>query len=175
MTSSLVGHEVAALEVQLARRLSAMGSPVAALEARVEARVYERDGFAVTWWTYYEVVTPAQDSPAEYAAALHRLHADLRGVEVAAPHVMERVAQAARVVANRDASPALAEADRRLLLGTLRSARAEIHGRRAAEQLLHGEPMRATSCARRAVRGSSTSRRVAVGRSSSMLRTCRTT
>ena len=117
-----------------------MGSPVAALEPRVEPRVYERDGFAVTWWTYYEAVTPAQDSPAEYAAALHRLHAGLRGVEVVAPHVMERVAQAARVVANRDASPALAEADRRLLLGTLRSARDEIHGRRAAEQLLHGEP-----------------------------------
>src|SRR6266568_4506085 len=45
---ALVGQEVAALEVELALRLAGTASPVAALEPRVEPRVYERDGFAVT-------------------------------------------------------------------------------------------------------------------------------
>jgi predicted trehalose synthase len=137
---ALVGHEVAALEVELARRLAALASPVAALEPRVEPRVYEVDGFAMTLWTYYETVTPAQVPPGEYAAALHRLHTGMRSVEHATPHFMERVAEAVRLVANRDETPALAEADRHLLLSTLQSARQQIHSRGAAEQLLHGEP-----------------------------------
>ena len=53
------GHKTAALEVELARRLAAMASPVATLDARVESRVYADDGFAVTFWTYYEVVASA--------------------------------------------------------------------------------------------------------------------
>ncbi len=137
---ALVGQEVSALEVELAQRLAAIASPVAALEPRVDPRVYEGDGFAVTLWIYYEEVTPGHVSPAEYADALHRLHAGMRSVELATPHFMERAAQAVRLVANRDDTPALAEADRHLLLGTLRSAREEIHSRGAAEQLLHGEP-----------------------------------
>src|SRR5262245_39167851 len=86
---ALVGREVAALEVELAQRLAAMECPVAALEPRVEARVYERDGFAVTFWTYYQAVTAGRDSPAEYADALHRLHAGMRTVEIATPHFLE--------------------------------------------------------------------------------------
>ena len=137
---ALVGQEVSALEVELAQRLAAIASPVAALEARVDPRVYEGDGFAVTLWIYYEEVTPDQVSPAEYADALHRLHAGMRSVEIATPHFMERAAVAERLVTNRDATPALAEADRHLLLSTLQSARQQIHSRGAAEQLLHGEP-----------------------------------
>jgi len=137
---ALVGHEVAALEVELARRLAAIESPVAALEHRVEPRVYERDGFAVTFWTYYETVTADPLSPAEYAHALHRLHAGMRRVEVATPHLMTRAAEAERLVTDRDASPALAQADRHLLVSTLHSTREQIRSRGAAEQLLHGEP-----------------------------------
>ncbi len=47
-----VEHQVAQFEIELAQRLAGSGSPVAALEPRVEPRVYERDGFAVTLWTY---------------------------------------------------------------------------------------------------------------------------
>jgi hypothetical protein len=50
---ALAGQEVSALEVELAQHLAAIASPVAALEPRVEPRVYEGDGFAVTLWTYY--------------------------------------------------------------------------------------------------------------------------
>ncbi|HEY6786163.1 MAG TPA: phosphotransferase, partial [Trebonia sp.] len=44
--------------------------PVAVLEPRVDPRVYERDGFVVTLWTYYEPAVPREVSPAEYASAL---------------------------------------------------------------------------------------------------------
>jgi Ser/Thr protein kinase RdoA (MazF antagonist) len=137
---ALAGQEDSALEVELAQRLAAIASPVAALEPRVDPRVYEGDGFAVTLWIYYEVVASDQVSPAEYADALYRLHAAMRSVEIATPHFVERVARAERLVADRDETPALAEADRDLLLSTLRTAREEIHSRGAAEQLLHGEP-----------------------------------
>src|SRR6187551_769385 len=58
-----VGQEVAQFEVELAQRLAETESPVAALEPRVEPRAYERDGFAVTLWTYYEP-TPREVPPA---------------------------------------------------------------------------------------------------------------
>src|SRR5258706_13126782 len=52
-------HQVVAqFEVELAQRLAETESPVAALEPRVEPRVYESDGFVVTLWTYYNPVTP---------------------------------------------------------------------------------------------------------------------
>jgi hypothetical protein len=135
-----VGQEVAAVEVELATRLAAAASPVAALEPRVEPRVYERAGFAVTLWTYYEVVAPDPDFPGAYADALQRLHAGLRSLEIATPHFLDRVAEAEWLVTHRDETPALAQADRHLLLSTLESARDRIHSRGAAEQLLHGEP-----------------------------------
>jgi Phosphotransferase enzyme family len=137
---ALVGQEVFALEVELARRLVASASPMAALEPRVDPRVYEGDGFAMTLWTHYEVVTSDQISPVEYAAALHRLHVGMRRAEIAAPHFTERVAQAVRLVADPIESPALAGPDRDLLLSSLRGAREEILRCGAPEQLLHGEP-----------------------------------
>ncbi|OLZ45027.1 aminoglycoside phosphotransferase [Amycolatopsis coloradensis] len=135
-----VGQEVAALEVEFALRLGETASPVAALEPGVEPRVYERDGFAVTLWTYYEVVRPELGFPGAYAGVLRRLHAGMRSVEIATPHFLDRAAEAERLVMHRDETPALAETDRHLLLSTLQSARDQIRSRGAAEQLLHGEP-----------------------------------
>jgi hypothetical protein len=60
-----VAHQVAQFEVELAQRLAESGCPVAALEPRVDPRVYERDGFVVTLWTYYEPATPREVSPAD--------------------------------------------------------------------------------------------------------------
>lgn len=135
-----VGHEVAQFEVDLAQRLAETDSPVAALEPRVEPRVYERDGFAVTLWTYYQPVAPQEVSPADYADALERLHSGMRRLDVTAPHFTDRVAEAQQLVASRDHTPALADDDRALLSTTLRSLRRAIVDRGAAEQLLHGEP-----------------------------------
>jgi Phosphotransferase enzyme family len=137
---ALTGQEVAAFEVELALRLAGTASPVAALEPRVEPRVYERDGFAVTLWTYYEVVGHDEDLPGAYADVLQRLHAGMRSVEIATPHFLDRVAEAEQLVGHPDQTPALAEADRHLLVSTLQQARDRIHSRGAAEQLLHGEP-----------------------------------
>jgi hypothetical protein len=137
---ALFAHQVAPFEVELAQRLAGTESPVGTLEPRVEPRVYERDGFVVTLWTYYEPVTPREISPADYANALERLHAGMRKLDVTTPHFTDRVAEAQRLVASRDHTPALADADRELLSNTLRSRRRAIDDRGAAEQLLHGEP-----------------------------------
>ena len=133
-------HQVAQLEIELAQRLAGSESPVAALDPRVEPGVYERDGFVVTLWTYYEPVTPREVSPTDYANALGRLHAGMRKLDVPAPHFTDRVEQAQQLVASRDHTPALADADRELLGNTLRRLRRVIGARGGAEQLLHGEP-----------------------------------
>jgi aminoglycoside phosphotransferase (APT) family kinase protein len=133
-------QQVAGLEVELAQRLAESGSPVAALDPRVEPRVYERDGFVLTLWTYYEPATPREVSPADYADALGRLHAGMRQLDVPAPHFTHRVEHAQQLVASRDNTPALADADRELLGDTLHSLRRAIGERGGAEQLLHGEP-----------------------------------
>jgi hypothetical protein len=135
-----VAHQVAQFEIELAQRLAESGCPVAALEPRAEPRVYERDGFVVTLWTYYEPVTRREVSAADYANALQRLHVGMRKLDVPTPHFMDRVEQAQQLVASRDHTPGLADADRELLGDTLRSLRRVIGERGGAEQLLHGEP-----------------------------------
>jgi hypothetical protein len=136
---AVVGQHVGTLEVAVAESLATQGAPVARLDARVERRVHERDGFAVTFWTYYEDVAPPGPSPAAYAEALYRLHAGMRDLDVAAPHFTERVADAERLVVNRCASPALADSDRDLLADTLQEPRT-VARRSGAGRLLHGEP-----------------------------------
>ena len=135
-----VALQVSQFEVELAQRLAESGCPVAALEHRVDPRVYERDGFVVTLWTYYEPATPQEVSPADCASALERLHTGMRKLDIPAPHFTDRVEQAQQLVASRDRTPALADADRELLGDTLRGLRRVIGDRGAAEQLLHGEP-----------------------------------
>src|SRR5215470_20100433 len=41
-------------EVEVARRLAEASGPVAELEPRAGHRVYERDGFVISFWMYYE-------------------------------------------------------------------------------------------------------------------------
>jgi hypothetical protein len=135
-----VWEEVATFEVELAQRLAETESPVASLEPRVGPRAYERDGFVVTLWTYYEPVTDREVSPADYASALERLHGGMRGVGMTTPHFTDRVAQAQQLVATPEHTPMLADAERDLLSKTLRNLRRAICERGAAEQLLHGEP-----------------------------------
>ena len=135
-----VAHQAAQFEIELARRLADSASPVATLEPRVEPRVHERDGFVVTLWTYYEPEARGEVSPADYADALERLHAGMRTLDIPTPHFTDRVEQAQQLVASREHTPALADADRRLLGDTLRSLRRAIGERAGAEQILHGEP-----------------------------------
>src|SRR5438094_2486674 len=136
-----VEHQVGAqFEVEVAQWLAETESPVGVLEPRVEPRVYERDGFVVTLWTYYEPVGAGELLPGDYANALERLHAGMRKLDVATPHFTDRVAEAQQLVASRDHTPTLADADRELLSNMLRRMRRAIGDRGVAEQLLHGEP-----------------------------------
>ena len=136
----LEGQGGAEFEVEVARRLAETDSPVASLDPRVEPRVYVRDGFVITLWTYYEPVSPRDVAPAEYAQALERLHAGMRHVDVVAPHFTDRVAEAQSLVGTCARTPDLRDADRELLSTTLRELTWAIGQRDAAEQLLHGEP-----------------------------------
>ncbi|MFE0690717.1 phosphotransferase [Streptomyces xiamenensis] len=135
-----VTQQVARFEIDLAQRLAAADCPVATLDPRVEPRAYERDGFVVTFWSYYEPVSTQEPSPADYADALQRLHTGMRPLDVPAPHFTERVAYALGLLADRERTPALSDPDRELLVGTLGSLPRVIGERGGAEQLLHGEP-----------------------------------
>ncbi|GAB3831159.1 aminoglycoside phosphotransferase family protein [Kribbella italica] len=130
-----VAEQIAQFEVDLAQSLAAVDSPVASL---VEPRVFERDGFTVTLWKYYAPDGPM--APASYAEALEQLHAGMRKVEFPTPHFTDRVEDAQRLLADRDRTPELADADRELLSDTLRRLSQGIVERQGAEQLLHGEP-----------------------------------
>ena len=135
-----IAHQVARFEVELAQRLAETGSPVAVPDPRADPRVYERDGFAVTLWTYYQPAMSGAASSAGYADALERLHAGMRKLDLRTPHFTDRVEEAQHLVESAHLTPDLAGADRELLITTLRSRRQAIAGRGAAEQLLHGEP-----------------------------------
>ncbi len=139
-------------EAEVARRLAETGSPIGELEPRVQSAVQVRDGFSMTFWTYYEPVVadrrggaaPEQLGwssdlvPAEYVDALLRLHAGLREIELDAPHIAVRVAGWTALVDDRERTPDLPDRDRELLSDTLGRAAATIQG--SGEQLLHGEP-----------------------------------
>ncbi len=135
---------VAEYEVQVALRLAETDCPAGVLEPRVAPRVYERDGYAVTLWVYYEPLSPRDIAPAEYAQALARLHAGMRAATVtadlAAPHFTDRVTEAQELVGDRNLTPELVAADREMLASALREISASILERGAPEQLLHGEP-----------------------------------
>jgi hypothetical protein len=136
---AFAGLEEFQAEVEIGRRLAEVDGPVARLEPRVEPRVYERHGFAVTLWTYYEHARQ-ELSPADYAKALERLHAGMAKVDVTVPHFSDRVAGAQQLVASPDRTPELEDSDRKLLSSTLRGQRRAISARSSAEQLVHGEP-----------------------------------
>jgi hypothetical protein len=137
-----IADHVAQFEIGLAQRLAEAQSPVAALDPRADPRVYDRDGFVVTLWTYYKPALRVKVSPGDYADALERLHAGMRKLDVRTPHFTDRVESALRLVESSNLTPDLAVADRKLLITKLRSLSRTIVGRSAAEQLLHGEPHR---------------------------------
>lgn len=134
-----LGDPAMPFEVELAGLLTKTGSPAVALEPRIPPRVYERDGFALTFWTYHASVTP-DVAPADYARSLRNLHIGMEKIAVATPRFIDRVAEAERLLANRQLTPELADDDREFLSNLLKSLTRTIVDNGAAEQLLHGEP-----------------------------------
>ncbi|HET9731570.1 MAG TPA: aminoglycoside phosphotransferase family protein [Acidimicrobiales bacterium] len=127
-------------ELEVLRHLADAGAPAAALESRVEPRVFVRDGFEIELLCYYEPLPAGTLRPEDYANALERLHGALRHIHLVTPHFSDRVADVERWVARRDATPDLTDQDRGFLLHTLRSLRQFVVDRAAPAQLLHGEP-----------------------------------
>jgi hypothetical protein len=139
--ASPVGWFNAAREVELARRLAEEADgPVAGLDPRVEPRIVTRDGFEISRWAYVEQVQPRDLPPGEYTHALERLHGVLRRIGMSAPHFTDRLAEIRRWLADGGITPDLTDEDRELLVDRLETPRQLLTDRRAAEQLLHGEP-----------------------------------
>lgn len=136
----LANEAGAAFEISVGQRLATLDCPVEKPDPRAEPRVYVRDGFATTFWTYYEAVPDQESAPAEYAQTLARYHACVRPIDLPVPHFTDRIAEAQRLVDDRALTPDLDAAGRKLLGDTLRGLRRAIIGRGAPEQLLHGEP-----------------------------------
>ncbi len=132
--------EAAAGEISLAQLLAEHGAPAARLHPTVEPRVHLNDGFTFTFWTFYETLTTEVLPAARYAQALEQLHDAMRGMPQGSAHMLDRVAEAEKLVVDPSLSPALDTAARSLLLKTLRSGRERLEQVRAPEQLLHGEP-----------------------------------
>ena len=133
------GHETARLELDRARRLAEAGCPVGVVHPGVPPRVHERDGFAVTFWTYHDQA--GRDVPAEaYAGALVQLHAGLRTLDLPCPRFTDRVEEARQVAVDPRLSPDLGPADRLLLVGRLADLGRTLAELGPAEQLVHGEP-----------------------------------
>ena len=130
----------AEFELGLALRLAQSQAPIGVLDPRVTPDAYVHDGFVVTLWTYYETVPSLGSAPADYARALERLHAEMRHIDMPAPHFTDRISEAQRLVGDRERTPALADADRDLLASTLQRLRQTVSTPSLPEQLLHGEP-----------------------------------
>lgn len=132
-------HRAVQFEIDVAQRLAVAGSPVVALDPRVEPRVHTGGGFNITYWTYCEPVSAEAIPPADYALALERLHAGMRNLDIEPPHFTDRVDEAQQILADRETSPDLPEPERELLADTLERLRRETSGS-GKDQLLHGEP-----------------------------------
>ena len=126
--------------LEIARQLDGANGFVGALDPRVEPVVHVRDGFAMTFWRYYEPLPAGGITPDEYTRALEGLHAEMRRLTVAVPHFTDRVDEALATVADHERSPDLTVDDRELLTTTLRRLRRTVLERSVNEQLLHGEP-----------------------------------
>jgi len=125
-------------EAEVARRLAETDSPVGGLEPRAGPRVYVRDAFALTLWTYYEQV--GDIAPADYADALIQIHAGLRQIDLPAPHITNRVAAWADEVNDPEQTPGLPDPDRELLHNTFNRVLNAMNRWDTGDQLLHGEP-----------------------------------
>ena len=133
-------RQSAEFEVALATELATLGGAVAALDPRCKPEVYERDGFVMNFWTYYETRNRMSIPPDEYADALELLHRRMRGLALEIPHFTERVAEALAIVDKPERSPDLAQSDRDLLRATLRDLRRAVDDHDVDQQPLHGEP-----------------------------------
>ena len=157
---AVVGQEVFDFEIDIARRLSENGTPVASLDTRVDPRVYQRDGFAVTFWRYYEQAGMSSQQPPTRRHLSGCTRVWRTRCRCAALHRSPRGSPA--LVESHERSPRLGDSDRELLSWALRSRGRRVGERSRPDQLLHGEPHPGNVLTSAEVVCSSISRRVVV-------------
>lgn len=128
-------------EVVVASALASAGAPIAPLDPRVEPRVFDEGGFAISLWAYHRPVPPETFAAAEYAAALGQLHQAMRSV-AGTPglgHVVDRAAEARQLIDDPTNTGPISPEERDLVSGVLREGIALLE-RSTTAQVIHGEP-----------------------------------
>jgi hypothetical protein len=93
---------------------------------------------ALSLWTYYALVGAV--APSNFGAAIIGIHGGLRQIDLAAPHITERVATWTAELNDPEQNPELPDSDRDLLRNTLNRVRNAMNQWNTGDQLLHGEP-----------------------------------
>jgi len=138
---SPIGWHSPAREVDIARRLAEeTDAPIAGLDRRVEPMVFERDGFEISMWTYFEPGPSRDVSTDQYLKMLDHLHGALRQIDLAAPPFTERLEGIQQWLTDEDVTPDLVDRDRELLVQHLAPSSRLLSETADRQQLLHGEP-----------------------------------
>jgi Ser/Thr protein kinase RdoA (MazF antagonist) len=141
--SDLRGPAAAALarELSVARHLSERKAPIVPPLPGEQAGPHEAEGFVLTLWSYCpSIAEPRNGASIAAAEALVEVHAVLADYPGRLPGVEDHLARAAALVSDKNATPALTDADRITLLAAY-EAGAELLGERSGTaRPLHGEP-----------------------------------
>ena len=138
---SPIGWYSPAREVELARRLAAeTDAPIAGLDPRVDSVIFERDGFQIGLWTYFESEPSPELSPDDYSKMLERLHGALRQIDMVAPPFTDRLAGIQQWLSDSEVAPDLGPNDRDLLVQRLQPSSRLLTEVAERQQLVHGEP-----------------------------------
>jgi predicted trehalose synthase len=135
-------HRSLRLELRIARHLVAQRAPVVAPAAELPQEVHHLAGFEVTFWHYHADDHAVDADPRKLGEALFRVHEALETFSGQLPSFEVELDQVRDVLAGSGQSPALDEADRRLLLDALNQFRAELDSYGAGWYALHGSPHR---------------------------------
>jgi Ser/Thr protein kinase RdoA (MazF antagonist) len=131
--------ESLARELRVAAHLAERGAPVVAPARDVAAGPHHWGAVTLTLWQYAQAVGDRALEPSEVAAALTAVHEALRDFPSALPFFGLELDDARRLL-QPDRSPALAVADRSLLLSVIDELKVELPRLVTGTRPLHGSP-----------------------------------
>lgn len=125
-------------ELDVCSYLAGRGAPVVAPSPELPAGPYERDGFAVSFWTHLEADPDRAVTPADCSSMLVDLHAELRGYAGTLPDLCAiEFAVADAVLA--DAGEVLSSADRERVRTSVAELRSLVEEPSYETQPIHGD------------------------------------
>lgn len=128
-------------EVEFAQRVTAeTNGLIAGLDPRLEPKIFQRDDFEISMWTYFEPEPSQKLSSGVYSTMLERLHVVLRQIDMVTPRFTDRLTGVRQWLSDTEVTPHLANEDRELLIHRLEPSSPLLTNARHSEQLLHGEP-----------------------------------